>query len=83
MTEAIKRKGRPCPKCGGTDRFYWVPKPHNGGAPHWQCRQCEYWEYDDGTQQPPASTAPAGERDLAQGYLTLEEYCGAKYVEAF
>ena len=39
-------KNRPCPECGGTDRFHIVPVPTAGGDPFWRCRQCPYKEYD-------------------------------------
>ena len=36
-------KNRPCPNCGGTDRFYLVPAPTAGGDPFWECRQECTW----------------------------------------
>lgn len=42
---------KPCPICGGVDRFYLIAAPTNGGAPYWRCRQCDYTEAheeDDG-----------------------------------
>lgn len=39
---------KPCPECGGSDRFYLITQPHDGGAPYWRCRMCDYTEpYDD------------------------------------
>ena len=38
------RLHRPCPVCGGRDRFYLVRHPRNGGAPFWKCRRCGYRE---------------------------------------
>lgn len=39
---------RPCPKCGGKDRFYKVPQPRSGARAYWKCRQCDYWEHEGG-----------------------------------
>ncbi len=33
---------RPCPECGGNDRFYYIAAPQNGGKPYWRCRQCNH-----------------------------------------
>lgn len=38
---------RPCPECGGNDRFYLITQPNNGGAPYWRCRACDYTEPHD------------------------------------
>jgi len=38
--------GKPCPRCGGTDRFYYVANPRNGGAPFWTCNHCRHTESD-------------------------------------
>lgn len=38
---------KPCPECGGSDRFYLITQPNNGGAPYWRCRQCDYTEPHD------------------------------------
>lgn len=35
---------KPCPVCGGSDRFYLIPAPNGGGDPYWRCRQCDYTE---------------------------------------
>lgn len=37
-------ENKPCPECGGHDRFYLITQPNNGGAPYWRCRQCDYTE---------------------------------------
>jgi len=37
-------RNRPCPACGGDDRFYLVPHPRTGGPPFWRCNQCPYTE---------------------------------------
>lgn len=37
-------KGQPCPRCGGTDRFYQIVAPRNGYNPFWLCSQCKYTE---------------------------------------
>lgn len=38
---------KPCPICGGSDRFYLITQPSNGSAPYWRCRQCDYTEPHD------------------------------------
>jgi hypothetical protein len=35
---------RPCPVCGGKDRFAFIQSPRNGGRPFWWCRQCNHTE---------------------------------------
>jgi len=37
---------KPCPICGGTDRFYLITAPHDGNDPYWRCRRCDYTEPD-------------------------------------
>lgn len=38
---------KPCPECGGSDRFYLITQPHDGSSPYWRCRHCDYTEPHD------------------------------------
>lgn len=37
-------RNRPCPNCGGTDRFQWLDRPDGG----WHCRHCGGKNHDGG-----------------------------------
>lgn len=38
-------KSKPCPRCGGTDRYYHMPTAKfANNAAIWRCGQCERWE---------------------------------------
>lgn len=76
---------KPCPECGGHDRFYLITNPVNGGAPYWRCRQCDYTEPHD---EDLGEVAPDHEsRQVARteaeiteahaAYTTVAKYCAA------
>lgn len=75
---------RPCPACGGTDRFYLITDPHDGGDPYWRCRVCDFTEsHDDATldtaapdhvsRQQPRTPAQIAESHYA--YTAVAERC--------
>ena len=88
-------QAQPCPECGGTNRFYCVPRPNAGGDPFWRCNQCAYKEYDrDGTPsgvvykhssipladaEKPAANAPTKAPNPA--YKNLAAYAAAHGVD--
>lgn len=68
-----------CPRCGGSDRFYYVPNPRKGGPPFWRCRQCHHVERSGGdTSLGREVTRHLNheERQLAyRGYTAVAEWC--------
>ena len=68
-----------CPRCGGTDRFYYVPNPRKGGPPFWKCRQCHHVERSSGDTSMAREAIhhlSHEERQLAQrGYGTVADWC--------
>jgi hypothetical protein len=62
---------RPCPKCGGVDRFYLVSQPRSGARAYWKCRRCDYWETDD-----------AGPRGVTQDTTPMEPMTPDAYALA-
>ena len=59
----MDRLHRPCPVCGGRDRFYLVRQPRNGGPPFWKCRRCGYREYTGLPVLPCPASARLSEQD--------------------
>jgi DNA primase len=77
---------RPCPACGGQDRFYLILAPHNGGDPYWRCRQCNFTEPDDGNDllgaagkdgAPPSARTPTEIAESQYAYTVVAERCAA------
>lgn len=75
---------KPCPVCGGRDRFYLITAPHNGGAPYWRCRVCDYCEPDDDSSAEDApEAAPRQVYDpdtiaaIYRAYAVIAERCAA------
>lgn len=78
---------KPCPSCGGTDRFYLITHPHNGSDPYWRCRICDYTEeYDDesiddaapdGRQPTKRARTPEETRAAHIAYTVVAERCAA------
>lgn len=75
---------KPCPECGGRDRFYLITQPSNGGAPYWRCRQCDYTEPhedDDLDSASPEHTSrkePRTEAEIAEAhaaYTAVAHFC--------
>lgn len=75
---------KPCPICGGSDRFYLITQPAHGGAPYWRCRQCDYTEPhdDDGLDAAPIDHASRQQSRTATeiaeahaAYTAVAEYC--------
>lgn len=68
-----------CPRCGGSDRFYYVPRPRKGGPPFWRCRQCHHVERSSGDTSMARESIrhlSQDERQLAQrGYGAVAEWC--------
>lgn len=74
---------KPCPECGGSDRFYLITQPHDGGAPYWRCRICDHTEPhedelgevapDHVTRKEPRSAAEIAEAHAA--YTVVAQYC--------
>lgn len=74
---------RPCPECGGHDRFYLITNPNNGGNPYWRCRQCDYTEPHDeelgevapdhSSRQQPRTATEIAEAHTA--YTAVAAYC--------
>lgn len=74
--------GRPCPRCGGTDRFFLVARPRNNGDPFWICGQCRHVEGATAgeAERSPLRTLTAAELQLAQqGYGAVADWC-AQYL---
>lgn len=73
--------GRPCPRCGGSDRFYYVPRPRKGGPPFWLCSHCRHIERGEGDTsgtRDPVRRLSHEERQLAyRGYAAVAEWCAA------
>lgn len=72
--------GKPCPRCGGDDRFYYVPAPRKGGPPFWTCSHCRHVERSGDAPHPggrePTRRLTAPERQLAyRGYAAVAEWC--------
>lgn len=64
---ATRATRRPCPECGGVDRFYLVAKPHSGGTPFWICNQCQHHQRADGA----TGTATGGQAEPIIDAATL------------
>ncbi len=69
-----------CPRCGGSDRFFLVTNPRNGGDPFWHCRHCRHTEGGD-----PASAKPTTKQltddqiDQAhRGYSAAAAWCAGE-----
>lgn|GEM_PF-2971390 len=77
----MKRHTRPCPSCGGEDRFYLVTRPRNGGSPFWICNQCRHVEQADvnatPTRQPLRRLDPEQIDQAHYGYTAVAEWCTA------
>jgi hypothetical protein len=72
---------RPCPVCGGADRFAYIANPRSGGTPFWWCRQCRHVEGSGDTPLPPQVQRKlnADELRAAQlGYAAVAEWCAAQ-----
>lgn len=64
---------KPCPECGGSDRFYLIAAPNSGGAAYWRCRQCDHTEPHDedlGEVAPDHVTrkAPRSETEITEAH---------------
>lgn len=70
----MNHQNKPCPACGGTDRFYYIAAPHDESAPYWRCRQCDYTEPGDEDGESP----DGGEHQ--QRRLTPEETAEAHHA---
>lgn len=73
-------QAQPCPECGGSDRFYLVSQPRNGGEPFWHCRQCGHSASANGSEVETAQYIPqsySGEQlALIQlAYAAVADYC--------
>lgn len=68
---------KPCPVCGGTNRFYLITAPNGGGDPYWRCRQCDYTEPHTGDDD---SDFAGAEHVSRQRVLTTEETAEAHYA---
>lgn len=68
---------RPCVACGGTDRFYLITHPNNGGAPYWRCRACDYTEPHDEDEVFEGATP---DHILRQRQRTPEEIAESHYA---
>lgn len=72
--------GRPCPRCGGTDRFFLVARPRNGGRPFWLCNACRFVERTTegaGPSGPPviAELNPEQRQQAYAGYAAVASWC--------
>lgn len=74
MAQALNK---PCPVCGGTDRFYLITAPNGGGDPYWRCRQCDYTEPHIGDDD---SDYAGAEHTSRQRVLTPDETAEAHYA---
>jgi Zn ribbon nucleic-acid-binding protein len=74
-----------CPQCGGTDRFFLVAQPRNGGTPFRLCRQCNYHESATPNEVydfPPKRTLTVEQQQHAQrGYAAAARWCAEQLWE--
>lgn len=72
-------KSKPCPKCGGDDRFFYMPSLRIlKGAPGWICRQCQYHEPADPSAVPKITGPKLTDEQLKQVHDANEkvtQYC--------
>lgn len=74
---------KPCPSCGGADRFYLIARPRNGKAPFWLCNQCRHYERADPTSlhdsaQPLTTILTESQiRQVQRGYAAVAHYCAS------
>lgn len=73
----MAKLNKPCPVCGGVDRFYLILQPTGGGDPYWRCRQCDYTEPHIGDDDSDYAGVEHGSR---QRVLTAEETAEAHYA---
>ena len=73
----MSRTNKPCPVCGGTDRFYLIAQPNDGGEPYWRCRQCDYTEPHLSDDE---SDYAGHDHSSRQRLLTREETAEAHYA---
>lgn len=73
----MAKLNRPCPVCGGVDRFYLITQPSGGGDPYWRCRQCDYTEPYIGDDDSDFAGADHASR---QRTLTAAETAEAHYA---
>jgi len=73
---------RPCPVCGGVDRFYLIANPRNGGAPYWRCRQCDHTDpagtlpgFDADRHDPPPTIDPGTREAIYRCYDIVAQMC--------
>lgn len=76
------QRHRPCPRCGGTDRFYLVAQPRDGGAPFWICNQCRYHERAESTSadyytEPTRRLSHTEIQQVYRGYAAVADWCAA------
>ena len=72
-------KSKPCPKCGGEDRFFYLSSLRIlKGAPGWMCRQCRYVDKMDLSTAPKITGPELTDEQLKQVHDANEKitrYC--------
>jgi ribosomal protein S27AE len=70
-------KGKPCPRCGGDDRFYFIAAPRNGGKPFWHCRWCGYVESESQAtvERVVRKLSPEETTQAHKGYTAIANWC--------
>ena len=73
---------QPCPRCGGSDRFFLVSNPRTTTAPFWICRRCKHYQpaTDDdttGTRTPLRQLTPDEIAQAHTGYTAVAIWCAS------
>jgi hypothetical protein len=73
MTQ-VSRLSRPCPRCGGADRFFLVQRPRNGGVPFWLCRRCNHTESATDQEATPVPQRILSPEEVEQVYAAYTTF---------
>ncbi|MEI6777716.1 MAG: hypothetical protein WCK70_12525 [Chloroflexales bacterium] len=73
---------QPCPRCGGSDRFFLVSNPRTTTAPFWLCRRCKHYQPatdadTTGTRTPLRTLSPDEIAQAHTGYTAVAHWCAA------
>ena len=79
-------KSKPCPKCGGTDRFYFIRHARVlGGKPAWRCRVCGHMKAHNNEEVREEESEPTYEENKAvyEVYGAIMHYCKDKLEKQY
>ena len=66
---ATSNSSRPCPSCGGNDRYVYIAQPRDGRSPFWYCtHRCGMFEAVSPNARRPNSRPPLKAKQRAQAY---------------